>query len=273
MTSAKGEIAKIDDEIQNFTETGLLEDFDDATVQERMDKMRDPKTGRLNEGWNIISVVDARKMHNKPGDHLILARIPSADILSAGYEKIAAILPESKLKGGQIITNSERWQGVVGEDFDFDKKRVTPISRLLPELAHKQLGEAIEKSHIRHKRVIPSIYDGVLGKVSTGEGLGTRGHTFADTLNPAIRLKFMQKVLGSPKDAGMSRKLFDILGDNNLINNKFRKEVGLPVNRRILFTAFSQMGLTSTVRGQKIDVRHPGKNKNYVVLGMKHIIQ
>ena len=230
-----------------------------------------PDTGRLNNGWIIISEDIANKYGLKAGDSIIAVVTPTDSILGVIPVRIAGIAPSNESANTigrkvtdnmSVIFNSEFIQFWVGKDYDVDT-----ISLLVndPDIWEGNEFEALHQIlEEAHKNYIDKAVDVTKKKLAearitpVSEKTGKIIPITKDTVFLSeVKAAFCQAMLGKSEEG--NKATFKAMGkDFSFITQAYLDSPAFVISERLLHTAMSAIDLKSKGVGSILD-----ENKKY----------
>lgn len=113
---------------QDSVSREYIKQYEKQYLNERID----PRTGRLKDGYVVISHDVAKRLGVRPGDKVITIVTPTDSLTGIAVVEVAATVQtygdRQAINENSIIMNSEYIQSVVGKDFDIDTIAIIPYN-------------------------------------------------------------------------------------------------------------------------------------------------
>jgi hypothetical protein len=268
LTKQKEELEKEIESVVKARDT-IVKDLEKNKEEEtwnRLSQIIDLRTGKLKDGWTLLSK-DANDVFNiKFRDDVIITAVPGSDISSQSAPKVAALINTGD--EGTVTMNSEYIQSVVGKDFDIDQLLLTPFNRkFFDKTGFKEYVDSINESREKYLDYVYDEYKRVLGKERLDRAINESGVNLerlsekkkkrVAILDSEVQKEYMQVMTNSDQTG---QEIFNPLTQSLSILDKFTKQIGQVLNDNKIFTAQAQMGFKSKVKlGNKTFQIDPGR--------------
>lgn len=216
------------------------------TLKNLYSQILDNKTGRLKNGWAIISQEDADRFGLKAGDSVIAVVTPTDSVLSATAIKIAGIMPtygpNKVADNNTIVMNSEYIQSMVGKDFDIDTISLIPFDEEYWDIDdYKTYTKTLEAAQNSYLKEMINSYKSVLGN--------RPGINKESIFTEELRTEYNQELLGESS----GEDFFLPVGHGfHYINDAYNSEVSTIISQRLMHTALSAIDFrTAPLKGSK----------------------
>jgi hypothetical protein len=217
-------IKKLDTNLEKLNST----EYADKEFNRIKDIVLDPKTGRLNKNYTMITEDIAKRFDIQLGDNIITSAMPSDSMQSMDSPIVVAILNKEQSLINCLVCNSEYIQSQIGKDFDLDTLLVLPFSKYFNSKEdYIYLGKVLRKVRQGYIDFIAKEYSRKLGRTLTEQ----------DIYKKSVRLEYLQKVYGTVDN----KDLYNPLTDQAILD-KYKKLIGNVINRRTLVTLKTGLG-------------------------------
>jgi hypothetical protein len=235
---------------------GVQEKNDEGELIRRKDGILDIETGRLRQGWAILSEDQADELGVKPGDWIVAVITPTDSPLGVIGVRVASIVKTNSSKSqkgrktsdnSKAIFNSEWVQTMAGKDFDIDTislltyderywtrddfNRLATIASQIPKAYSQEVAKETRKL-FKEKGFVP--------KNELGEEIKvTSKNVFKEDV---IREAYSILMNGVPK--ARKRQRFSIMGDSFMeLDNAYLHDPAPIINERLHHTAASALNM------------------------------
>ena len=217
----------------------------------------DEETGRLRQGWAIMTEDQADELGVKPGDWVIAVITPTDSPLGVIGVRVASIIKSNSSKNEQgrktadnskAIFNSEWLQTMAGKDFDIDTisiltyderywtredfEKLAKISSKIPQAYSKKVAEET-KDLFEEKNFTPKDKQGKSITV-------TKDNVFSEDI---IREAYSILMNGVPKGKDKRRR-FSLMGDSFMeLDSAYLHDPAPIINERLHHTAASAINM------------------------------
>lgn len=204
----------------------------------------DKTTGRIKEGYVIITQDDAARFGVKPGDRLLIFVTPTDSALSVSSATVAGIIPTRGVHkasdNNKALLNSEWIQSMVSKDFDIDTVTLIPYDQEIwdPEQFHDMLDvlAKVKDAYIKHMKRSLSTKLAQEG-IQLQDSEGDQSLDVADLFNDDYRTAYAKAMMGPRKGES---KNYSILGETfNFINDAYIANPAGIITTRLYHTALS----------------------------------
>jgi len=184
-------------------------------------------TGRIQGDYVYYDSDSAKKRGLKLGDTLITGFVPSDSAQSVSGATLIGIMNKSISEINKLVGWSEYFQSQAGKDFDFDTALVMSYDKMFGNrLDFQKLADIFRNTKNNYPAYIKGIMEQVLFGKESDKKLSN-----SDIYNKEIRLKYMQALSSTVKAPQTYNPLY-----NQSILNKYKKGIGIPVNKRKMAT-------------------------------------
>ncbi|MDP4193981.1 MAG: hypothetical protein Q8940_02975 [Bacteroidota bacterium] len=246
-------------------------------IEDKLSQKIDRATGRLKEGYCMISQ-DIARMHSlKTGDKVLMSITPTDSLMGGNVFEVASVLGEDISASNKVVLPSEYIQAV-GKDYDVDVVSLYPHDRkFYTDEEWKALTDKNTTGKI-YQEYVSSMFDLMTGdkfNLQVPERIKQLPNwKEAFVTDEKVHLQFMQKYLGSAKEVidgeerEVSKSSYGLVGKDALkLGDSFRKEVAPIVTMRTLHTLLTKIGLTSKVASYDINPK-----QNWLTNHIAHLI-
>jgi len=219
-----------------------------AKVAKEVFRYIDPRTGRLREGYAMISQDVANAQGVGVGDKIVTSITPTDGLRGIMAHQVVGIVPRKYISSNAVVLNSEYIQGV-GKDYDID---LVSLFSHDPEIMSFNDWQLLTGQH-NQKGLLAKINDAYIKRTADMYartlGINTDDPSVID--QEKTQIAFMQNLLGKSETQQTS---FDVVGDAaNRLGDIWKKNIAPVVNIRRLHVFLNNIGLTAKVDGVAID--------------------
>jgi hypothetical protein len=230
---------------------------DEKVMVRQKNGILDEETGRLRQGWAILTEDQADELGIKPGDWVIGVITPTDSPLGVIGVRVASILKSNDSKkdkgrktadNSKAMFNSEWLQTMAGKDFDIDTisiltfderywsredfEKLAEISSKIPAAYSQKVAEETIKL-FEEKGFVPK--DELGNEITV-----TKDNVFKEDI---IREAYSILMNGVPKGKGKRRR-FSIMGDSFMeLDNAYLHDPAPIINERLHHTAASALNM------------------------------